>query len=223
MLDLRTDMLSPPSSPTNSSVSSSDLDTESTGSFFHDRSTTLGTLMGVSFPAITFRVPSQHRHDPQIENINNIGSTSGNSSGKTKKPKKKSTAASLAVGVRAGRRKRWWRLCQDDGTKPASLGEFLEVERRFGYAAFYYTVAKLEGVMVGQPRNGRLLFVNGRVLLPSNVDDGIRTSSTSGVFSRLLVSLTAICGGGVALMKRGSDQQQAGATERLYDRLPQRI
>ncbi|CAA6664807.1 unnamed protein product [Spirodela intermedia] len=37
-----------PSSPTISSPSSSDLDTESTGSFFPDRSTTLGTLMGVS-------------------------------------------------------------------------------------------------------------------------------------------------------------------------------
>ncbi|KAM1457007.1 hypothetical protein ACFX13_035092 [Malus domestica] len=29
------------------------------------------------------------------------------------------------------RRRRWWRLCQDDGTKPASLEEFLEMERRF--------------------------------------------------------------------------------------------
>ncbi|ONK66206.1 uncharacterized protein A4U43_C06F5330 [Asparagus officinalis] len=52
-----------PSSPTNSSPSSSDLDTESTGSFFPDRSTTLGTLMGVNFPsgdpaAGPVRVPS---------------------------------------------------------------------------------------------------------------------------------------------------------------------
>ncbi|KAM0980201.1 hypothetical protein ACFX13_016200 [Malus domestica] len=199
MLDPRNDMLPPPSSPTNSSVSSSDLDTESTGSFFHDRSTTLGTLMGVSFPAITFRAPSQHHRDPQPGNINNIGSTSASSSGKTKKPKKKSAAASSAVGALAGRRRRWWRLCQDDGTKPASLGEFLEVERRFGDAAFYDTAAELEGVMVGQPRNGRLLFADGRVLPPSNVDDGIGTSSTAaGVLSRLPVSLTAICGGGVA-------------------------
>ncbi|KAJ0548878.1 hypothetical protein HanPI659440_Chr08g0313531 [Helianthus annuus] len=35
-------------SPSSSSYSSSDLDTESTGSFFHDRSITLGNLMGVS-------------------------------------------------------------------------------------------------------------------------------------------------------------------------------
>ncbi|EEE65473.1 hypothetical protein OsJ_20864 [Oryza sativa Japonica Group] len=47
-MDLDADMI--PSSPSAdySSPSSSDLDTESTGSFFPDRSTTLGTLMGVS-------------------------------------------------------------------------------------------------------------------------------------------------------------------------------
>ncbi|KAJ6760042.1 hypothetical protein OIU79_024997 [Salix purpurea] len=78
MLDPRNDMLPPPSSPTNSSISSSDLDTESTGSFFHDRSTTLGTLMGVTFPAITFRAPSQQRHptaaSSAIDNVVNGGS-----------------------------------------------------------------------------------------------------------------------------------------------------
>ncbi|CAA2973201.1 Hypothetical predicted protein [Olea europaea subsp. europaea] len=35
-------------SPTSSAFSSSDLDTESTGSFFHDRSITLGSLIGLS-------------------------------------------------------------------------------------------------------------------------------------------------------------------------------
>ncbi|KAJ6948072.1 hypothetical protein NC651_002433 [Populus alba x Populus x berolinensis] len=35
-------------SPTSSTDSSSDLDTESTGSFFHDKSITLGSLIGVS-------------------------------------------------------------------------------------------------------------------------------------------------------------------------------
>ncbi|KAJ8899815.1 hypothetical protein K2173_019516 [Erythroxylum novogranatense] len=35
-------------SPTSSSDSSSDLDTESTGSFFHEKSITLGSLIGVS-------------------------------------------------------------------------------------------------------------------------------------------------------------------------------
>ncbi|XWS67052.1 hypothetical protein CRYUN_Cryun05aG0253400 [Craigia yunnanensis] len=35
-------------SPSSSSISSSDLDTESTGSFFHDKSITLGSLIGIS-------------------------------------------------------------------------------------------------------------------------------------------------------------------------------
>ncbi|XP_021289815.1 uncharacterized protein LOC110420769 [Herrania umbratica] len=35
-------------SPSSSSISSSDLDTQSTGSFFHDNSITLGSLLGVS-------------------------------------------------------------------------------------------------------------------------------------------------------------------------------
>ncbi|GLT69805.1 hypothetical protein SLA2020_419270 [Shorea laevis] len=98
MLDPANHMLPPQSSPTISSVSSSDLDTESTGSFFHDRSTTLGTLMGVSFPAITFRAPSQHR-DPQVS----VSSVSV--SRKTKKPRKKNSsapAASLARRRRGG-------------------------------------------------------------------------------------------------------------------------
>ncbi|PRQ15883.1 hypothetical protein RchiOBHm_Chr7g0178231 [Rosa chinensis] len=192
MLDPRNDLLPPPVSPTNSSVSSSDLDTESTGSFFHDRSTTLGTLMGVSFPAITFRAPSQSRRELQ-----SAGSTSGGGSRKAKKPKKKSAAAAVA-GV-TERRRRWWSLCRDDGTKPASLGEFLEVERRFGDGAFYNTAAELEGVMVAQqPRNGgQMLFADGRVLPPSNVDDGA-SSSTAGVLCRFPVALTAICSGGLA-------------------------
>ncbi|KAK9925738.1 hypothetical protein M0R45_023005 [Rubus argutus] len=176
MLDPRNDLLPPPSSPTNSSVSSSDLDTESTGSFFHDRSTTLGTLMG---------------------SANNAG---GGGSRKTKKKKKNKSAAAAVAGV-SDRRRRWWRLCRDDGTKPASLGEFLEVERRFGDGAFYNTAAELEGVMVAhsqsqQPRNGQMLFADGRVLPPSNVDDG--PSSTPGVLCRFPVSLTAICSGGLA-------------------------
>lgn len=143
--------------------------------------------MGVSFPAITFRAPSQSRRELQSG-----GGTSGSGSRKTKKPKKKSAAAAVA-GV-TERRRRWWRLCRDDGTKPASLGEFLEVERRF-----YNTAAELEGVMVPQqPRNGgQMLFADGRVLPPSNVDDGA-SSSTAGGLCRFPVSLTAICSGGLA-------------------------
>ncbi|CAK7349568.1 unnamed protein product [Dovyalis caffra] len=195
MMDPTNDMLPPPSSPTNSSISSSDLDTESTGSFFHDRSTTLGTLMGVTFPAITFRAPSQHRHPAAASSITTDPVNGGNPRRNTKK--RRNLAAS-AVAER--RRRRWWSLCRDGGgAKPASLGEFLEVERRFGDAA-----AELEGMMMAeQPRNGgvngRLLFAEGRVLPPADVvDDGgsSSSSSTAGALWRFPVSFTGICSGG---------------------------
>ncbi|KAF9671294.1 hypothetical protein SADUNF_Sadunf12G0032400 [Salix dunnii] len=215
MLDPTNDILPPPSSPTSSSISSSDLDTEflfffkfyrflvcscyavvvqSTGSFFHDRSTTLGTLMGVTFPAITFRAPSQHRLPAAASSASAAPANGGDPRRSTKK--RRSLTAS-AVAER--RRRRWWSLCRDGGgAKPASLGEFLEVERRFGDAA-----AELEGVMVAeQPRNGgvdgRLLFADGRVLPPADVagDGGSSSSSMAGGLWRFPVSLTGICSGG---------------------------
>uniref|UniRef100_A0A2N9IK44 Uncharacterized protein n=1 Tax=Fagus sylvatica TaxID=28930 RepID=A0A2N9IK44_FAGSY len=205
MLDPANEILPPPSSsPTISSVSSSDLDTESTGSFFHDRSTTLGTLMGVSFPSITFRAPSQHR-DPHV-------SVSVSVTRKAKKPRKKKNNHNHNNGVppqmMVERRRRWWRLCRDDEARPSSLGEFLEVERRFGDGAFFgAAAAELEGVVVEQQSqsqnadsNGRLLFADGRVLPPTadvDVDVDDHDASTAGALCRFPVSLTGICSGGV--------------------------
>nr|GMD10648.1 uncharacterized protein At3g17950-like [Ipomoea batatas] len=188
MLDPANDLLPPPSSPTISSISSSDLDTESTGSFFHDRSITLGTLMGVTFPALAFRAPSQSQ----------------------KSKKKSSRVAAVAAAEeemhRRWRRRRWWRFCRDDGdSKPASLGEFLEVERRFGDVAFYgggAAAAEIEGVvMEAQPRNERALFADGRVLPPPEADEestgGEAGSGGGGGLCRFsVVSLSGICTGG---------------------------
>ncbi|XP_022775129.1 uncharacterized protein At3g17950-like [Durio zibethinus] len=200
MVDPTSDLLPQPSSPTISSVSSSDLDTESTGSFFHDRSTSLGTLMGVSFPAITFRAPSQHHGQMQPTNT---GSSSTGS-----KPKKRRALTTPAFGAERlqRRRSKWWQLCGDgDGNaKPASLGEFLEVERRFGDGAFYGAAAELEGVM-GTPhdehleaRNGRMLFADGRVLPPPSAGcDDDEGKSRAGALCRFPVSLAGICSGGV--------------------------
>jgi hypothetical protein len=149
--------------------------------------------MGVSFPAITFRAPSQNR-DPQAS----VSSVSV--SRKTKKPRKNNNAPAVSLA-----RRRWWRLCRDDGAKPSSLGEFLEVERRFGDGAFFGAAAELEGVEVEQQQQqqqrngiGRLLFADGRVLPPAadgdgDVDDG---ASTAGALCRFPVSLTGICSGG---------------------------
>lgn len=166
---------------------------QSTGSFFHDRSTTLGTLMGVSFPAITFRAPSQHR-DLQTSVSVSVSAVSR----RTKKPRKNKNNAQPPQAM-VERRRRWWQLCRDDEARPASLGEFLEVERRFGDGAFFgAAAAELEGVVAQQHQqrngNGRLLFADGRVLPPAaDGDDG---ASTAGALCRFPVSLSGICSGG---------------------------
>ncbi|KAL5814514.1 hypothetical protein ACOSQ4_025155 [Xanthoceras sorbifolium] len=97
-------------SPTSSTDSSSDLDTESTGSFFHDRSITLGSLIGVSS---IFKLSKRSIRGRKPEAV------------KEKKSNKRS---------------RTWlfSLCSRDRTdaenvnnnNPPSLGHFLAVERR---------------------------------------------------------------------------------------------
>ena len=160
--------------------------------------------MGVSFPAITFRAPSQrHRETPANAPTPGAGGAIGGGSRKWKRPKKKNATSSSAVAaVVVERRRRWWSLCRDeDDARPAtaaSLGDFLEVERRFRDDAFYGAAAELEGVVVDhQPRNGRLLFADGRVLPPAEIDETTSSSSSSGVLCRFPVSLTGICSGGV--------------------------
>ncbi|XP_060962510.1 uncharacterized protein At3g17950-like [Cannabis sativa] len=89
-------------------------------------------------------------------------------SGSRRRSNKSNATSSSSV---AERRRRWWSLCRDENdAKPtASLGDFLENERRFGDGPFYGATPELEGVVVvddddDRRRNGRLLFVDGRVL-----------------------------------------------------------
>ena len=151
--------------------------------------------MGVSFPAIAFRAPSQN-HDPNSATaattaVAAVAMGGSRSDAKSKKTKK----AHAAVLVVAERRRRWWRLCRDGDTKSASLGEFLEVERRFGDGAFYGTAAELEEMVMNPQRShGRALFADGRVLPPAVVDDGASTAGS--LCSRFPVLLTGICSGG---------------------------
>ncbi|GAA0184660.1 hypothetical protein Leryth_011521 [Lithospermum erythrorhizon] len=198
MLDPRSDLMPPPSSPTASSVSSSDLDTESTGSFFHDRSTTLGTLMGVNFPALAFRAPSRsHSRRRQLTAVDGGGDVIRGGGGRRNKPKKKKADVNISEEDRPRwRRRRWWRLCRDEeDLRPASLGEYLEVERRFGDVAVFGSgaAAEIEGVMDAPPSNGRVLFAEGRVLPPAEVD-GESSEMGGGNICRFYVgSLSAIC------------------------------
>ncbi|XP_042497403.1 uncharacterized protein At3g17950-like [Macadamia integrifolia] len=196
MLDPEHELL-PPSSPTISSVSSSDLDTESTGSFFHDRSTSLGTLMGVSFPEIIARVPSENNVGAAIVGGGGGGAAAAADDRRGRGKSKRVVATAAAAGERKRRRtrRRWWNLCRDDSAKPASLADFLEVERRFGDEAFYGEAAELETVVTPSfgPGNGRLLFADGRVLPPSQ---GEAPPPTAGARYSLPVLLTGICTGG---------------------------
>lgn len=182
---------------------------QSTGSFFHDRSITLGTLMGVTFPALAFRAPSQsQQRQGAAEAAGGDGGGAGRRRSKSAKKKSSRVAAVAAAEEemhRRWRRRRWWRFCRDDGdSKPASLGEFLEVERRFGDVAFYggaAAAAEIEdAVMEAQPRNGRALFADGRVLPPPEADEESAASEAGngGLCRFSVVSLSGICTGGGA-------------------------
>ncbi|XP_051113911.1 uncharacterized protein At3g17950 [Andrographis paniculata] len=170
MFDPANDLAPPPSSPTVSSLSSSDLDTESTGSFFHDRSTTLGTLMGVTLQAITFRASSQHRHQQQQQQQENLSHPSASSRRSKNGNNPRKTRAAAAAAAAARQRRRWWRLCRDDAdARRASLGEYLEVERRFGGGS----AVELDQELLVQEAhtNGRALFADGRVLPPADHEE----------------------------------------------------
>ena len=126
--------------------------------------------MGVTFAAAAFRVPSQRRRETPAATI-----AAGASRRRTK--------------AAAERRRRWWSLCRDDddedggggAARPSSLGEFLEVERRFG--DFY-------GAEDTETDTGRVLFADGRVLPPA-----VEASSPAADLCRFPVLITGICSG----------------------------
>ncbi|XP_058000565.1 uncharacterized protein At3g17950 isoform X2 [Hevea brasiliensis] len=133
-------------SPTSSTDSSSDLDTESTGSFFHDRSITLGSLIGVS------NILEFSRKSSRVRKVKVL---------KDKKSDKK--------------HKTWiFSLCSRETTdaqsvnNPPPLAHFLAVERR---AANEYRRNQrpntYDELSLAQPfTEPNSLFVNGRVAPP---------------------------------------------------------
>ncbi|XP_059430590.1 uncharacterized protein At3g17950-like [Corylus avellana] len=143
-------------SPTSSTASSSDLDTQSTGSFFHDKSITLGSLIGVSsILEFSRRSIRGRKTEPSKD--------------------KKSTKSRI-----------WFfSLCLRDssstddarrGNNASSLGHFLAVERR---AADDYrrnlenpSVIGPDELALAQPfAEPNSLFVDGRVAPPQTGSD----------------------------------------------------
>ncbi|KAJ3699346.1 hypothetical protein LUZ61_003051 [Rhynchospora tenuis] len=170
------------SSPTNSSPSSSDLDTESTGSFFPDRSTTLGTLMGV-----TINPNPSHSIRPRAPLTSAIEQPTTPASHRRRRRRRRG---------RSG----WWRLCRDDTAGPKKLGEFLEVERRINNAAGVFIEADFGFGGEAVSRDEGRLFENGRVLPPSNgtmvtVERRKKAAEISSLV-RFPVLITGICSGG---------------------------
>ncbi|KAG1358759.1 hypothetical protein COCNU_08G002050 [Cocos nucifera] len=165
-MDRDTDFI--PSSPTNSSPSSSDLDTESTGSFFHDRSTTLGTLMGVSFREIAIQ-PARvlSRRDHGIDGGG--GGVGGGEGGGRRLQQSGVPERRRRRGHRGGRS--WWRLCGDNMVGATSLGDFLQVERRLDgggdVADGRFLYGGGGGVTEHEALGGGPLFEDGRVLPPA--------------------------------------------------------
>ncbi|KAK1412815.1 hypothetical protein QVD17_34338 [Tagetes erecta] len=159
-------------SPSSSSISSSDLDTESTGSFFHDRSITLGNLMGVS------SIVELSRRSLRRGKMLSETETKAKSN-----PKFKTWCFGLCC------------LCQSADVIEVStnnivpLGHFLEVERRAAqdhrrghHSPLMYGADELT---LAQPfrESSNSLFVDGQIMPPtrsspwSNLDANERTKS----------------------------------------------
>jgi len=136
-------------SPSFSSDSSSDLDTESTGSFFYDKSITLGNLIGIqSDLAVSTRVIDGQEHP----------------SSQTPRRHKRNS-----------RSKSWWGLCGSSGgcnesNMPPSLGQFLEVERRVAASnrrEKMYLNMMYDEFAAGQTDfDSNPLFADGQILPP---------------------------------------------------------
>ncbi|KVH94122.1 Pseudouridine synthase, catalytic domain-containing protein [Cynara cardunculus var. scolymus] len=95
------------------------------------------------------------------------------------------------------RRRNWWWLCSGEASKPSSLGEFLEVERRFGVEALFDGDALMDVNLGDHHRNnGRMLFADGRVLPPPHSPDDDDEGTPVCSLCRFHVLLAAICGGG---------------------------
>ncbi|EES05571.1 hypothetical protein BDA96_04G264200 [Sorghum bicolor] len=187
-MDADADMI--PSSPSaETSPSSSDIATESTGSFFRDRSTTLGTLMGVSLADEEQEQGQDHHHHHHQSGQDAVDGTG------TVTPRAP-VHEDEGDGWRWRRRWRrrhwrsaggWWRLCRDDVRVPTSLGHFLDMERQLSGTGLL-----CGGDGAGERDAAAAADETGRWKLRRPAQ------GTSSSLARLPVLLTAICSGGAA-------------------------
>ncbi|XP_062228631.1 uncharacterized protein At3g17950-like [Phragmites australis] len=215
-MDLDAGMI--PTSPSaDSSPSSSDLDTESTGSFFPDRSTTLGTLMGVSvLGGAQRRAPGalagEEREQTQRAAQEEEGEDGRRGGGVWQRRRRRRRRRGRSLGGS------WWRLCRDDdGGPPTSLGEFLDMERQLACADFLCDGTGASGretaaaAAAAASVAATTMFEDGRVRPPqaqqpvAAADERGRwrllrasegSSSSTSSLARLPVLLTGICSGG---------------------------
>lgn len=164
--------------------------------------------MGFSFTAtmpMPFRA-SSHRHVSPSVSISRASSSNPRHNQRKRPP---------SNSAERHHRRKWWRFCRDDDDagngihrvtgdcRRSSLGEYLEVERRFGDEAVYGSAeAELEGAVARyrdqQPGlSERALFADGRVLPPASAEvvNGEGTPVATAL-CRFPVSLTGICSGG---------------------------
>nr|CAB3447852.1 unnamed protein product [Digitaria exilis] len=192
-----------PSSPSaETSPSSSDIATESTGSFFREyRSTTLGTLMGVSLA-----------DEEQEQGQDNQEGRDAELDAGTDTPRAPAHEGEGWMWHRRWRRRRWrssgggwWRLCRDvDGRVPTSLGHFLENERQLSGAGLLCSDGAGErdaaAVAPVLENDGRVRPSAAGVAGDESGSWKLRRPAQGGSSSlaRLPVLLTAICSGGAA-------------------------
>ncbi|OMO97160.1 hypothetical protein COLO4_14818 [Corchorus olitorius] len=147
-------------SPSSSSISSSDLDTESTGSFFHDKSITLGSLIGISSFLDLSRRSTRRRPTETLRDQKNYKS----------RPWLFSLCSKLSTDA-------------VDTNNTQSLGQFLEVERMRAAGGNIYrrnqtpVPASAPGdfqpvTLASEPNS---LFVGDRIAPPSNAVDGLKS------------------------------------------------
>ena len=181
---------------------------QSTGSFFPDRSTTLGTLMGVS--AFGGAQAQQQRRAARVP----AAGEEDAGGGAQRALREEEEGRRGGVWRRRRRRRRcrrgrslggsWWRLCRDhgDGGPPTSLGEFLDMERQLAGADFLCDGTGASGSEAA----ATALFEDGRVRPPQPAAAAavaeergrwrlLRASEGSSSLARLPV-LLGICSGG---------------------------